>query len=97
MPYAVLESLAIGTPVIASRVGGILEIVNGTCEEDLLITPGSSKELSETVELVVSYGKEYLENQFLSKLLYEFKEKVYSKFDEQRILDNFLGYIYTQK
>jgi glycosyltransferase involved in cell wall biosynthesis len=93
LPYAVVESLAVGTPVIATRTGGIIEIVKGTCVEDLLIAPRNSEELSKTVKLVMSYGKEYLENQFLSKLLYDFKEKIYNKFDEQQLLDNLLSYI----
>ncbi|WP_414832133.1 glycosyltransferase family 4 protein [Afifella sp. YEN Y35] len=44
LPYVVLEAAAAGTPMIATRVGGIPEIFSG--EEDRLIEPGNERALA---------------------------------------------------
>ncbi|WP_164879614.1 glycosyltransferase family 4 protein [Afifella aestuarii] len=44
LPYVVLEAAAAGTPMIATRVGGIPEIFSG--EEDRLIEPGNVRALA---------------------------------------------------
>jgi glycosyltransferase involved in cell wall biosynthesis len=44
MPYIVLEALAAGKPVIASRVGGIPEVLGESSEA--LAIPGDAQDLS---------------------------------------------------
>ena len=51
-PYVVLEAGAAGKPLIATRVGGIPEIVAGTAME--LIAPGSVDELVRAMERVLA-------------------------------------------
>jgi len=43
-PHAPLEALSVGTPVIASRVGGVPEVVNK--ENGVLVKPGEPEELA---------------------------------------------------
>jgi glycosyltransferase involved in cell wall biosynthesis len=43
-PYSVLESLAMGKPVVASRIGGIPELIDEG-KDGLLFTPGDEDEL----------------------------------------------------
>jgi glycosyltransferase involved in cell wall biosynthesis len=46
-PMSVLEAMAAGVPVVATRVGGVPEIaVDGTAE---LVTPGAPRELAEAI------------------------------------------------
>jgi len=47
-PYTILESMASGTPVIASNVGGIPEIITPDYD-GILIEAGSSEKLSEAI------------------------------------------------
>jgi glycosyltransferase involved in cell wall biosynthesis len=52
-PVVCLESLAAGRPVIASRVGGLPEIITDG-ENGLLVEPGDPNALRETLKLVLS-------------------------------------------
>lgn len=45
-PYIVLEAIAAGLPIIATRVGGIPEIL----QEDLLVEPGDSNQLASAIQ-----------------------------------------------
>ncbi|MFA4888699.1 MAG: glycosyltransferase family 4 protein [Candidatus Omnitrophota bacterium] len=47
-PYVCLEAMACGKAVIASRLGGIKEMINHA-DNGLLFSPGSTKELSEQI------------------------------------------------
>jgi len=62
-PIACLEALAAGRPVIASRVGGLPEIIIDG-ENGFLVEPGDPKALRERVRLVLS--DRYLSRQFKS-------------------------------
>ena len=53
LPYAVLESAAVATPVIASRLGGLAAIISDQ-ETGLLFTPGDSGELRKQVEFLAA-------------------------------------------
>lgn len=47
-PYVILEAMAAGLPIVASRTGGIPEMIVGG-ESGLLITPGDAKELADAI------------------------------------------------
>ena len=56
-PVVISESLAKGLPVVASRVGGIPEMVNDQC--GLLVTPGNDDELEAAMERMLDHYQEY--------------------------------------
>jgi glycosyltransferase involved in cell wall biosynthesis len=60
LPYAVLESMLAGTIPVASRVGGVPEIVQGTYAERMLFTPGSVDEFVDRMEVASSLSHEQL-------------------------------------
>ena len=52
-PYSILESFALGKPVVGSHIGGIPEL----CKENLTgltFTPGNSRELRQKIKILVS-------------------------------------------
>jgi teichuronic acid biosynthesis glycosyltransferase TuaC len=53
-PNVILESLACGTPVVATRVGGIPEII--TCENIGLFTEPSESKIAETIRMALKKG-----------------------------------------
>jgi glycosyltransferase involved in cell wall biosynthesis len=58
LPYAVIESMLMGTIPIAARVGGVSEIVKGTPAEDYLFSPGSIDEFVDKVEMLLSQSRD---------------------------------------
>jgi glycosyltransferase involved in cell wall biosynthesis len=58
LSYAVVESMLTGTIPVASRVGGVPEIVEGTPAEEYMFTPGDAGELLDRVEKLVSQPRE---------------------------------------
>ncbi len=52
LPLVIIEALSVGTPVIATRVGGIPEIINDG-ETGILVTPENSPEMAEKINLVI--------------------------------------------
>ena len=87
MPYAVMEALIAGTLPIATRVGGIPEIVENTLADKFLIAPYSSWELAEAINTVASYDVKYVTNT-LNELLSSFDEKRKKIFDPQKIVED---------
>jgi glycosyltransferase involved in cell wall biosynthesis len=62
-PYAVMESMAAGKPVIASRIGGIPEMIDHQIN-GLLFEPGNSDQLAQMIEnignnksMAIKYGQ----------------------------------------
>lgn len=53
--YSLLEAMASGIPVVASRVGGIPEVISQG-KEGFLVTPGNVSELSEALEILIKDG-----------------------------------------
>lgn len=47
MPYIVLEAIAAGKPIVATKVGGIPEIFEG--ETDVLVEPGNAEKLADAM------------------------------------------------
>jgi len=56
-PYSVLESFAYGKPVIASRIGGMPELITDGAN-GLLVEPGNVAELAEKISCLVSRPEE---------------------------------------
>ncbi len=50
-PNAVLEAMALGKPIIGTRVGAIPEMLDGDC--GVLISPKSSREVRDALELLI--------------------------------------------
>jgi glycosyltransferase involved in cell wall biosynthesis len=80
LPYAVLEAMLTGTVPLASRVGGIPEIVEGTYAERLTFTPGHSEELANRMEIVLSLSQNQLAD--ISSTL---RESVVKRFNNEVI------------
>lgn len=56
-PVVISESLVKGVPIIATRVGGIPEMVNEHC--GILVTPGKSEKLAQALETMLDRYQEY--------------------------------------
>ncbi|MGQ9504109.1 MAG: glycosyltransferase family 4 protein [Thermogutta sp.] len=53
LPMVVLEAMALGVPVVASRVEGVTEVIrNG--RDGLLVPPGSAPNLAESLKAIIS-------------------------------------------
>ena len=55
-----MESALLGTVPVASRVGGVPEVVEGTPAEEYLFAPGDAEELAEKVEMLASQPRDYV-------------------------------------
>ncbi|MEM3680042.1 MAG: glycosyltransferase family 4 protein [Metallosphaera sp.] len=90
LPYAVMESMVMGTMPVASRVGGVPEIVGGTFAERLMYKPNDVSELTEQIEYVLSISREQLTNISLS-----LRENVLKRFNRESVKEElvkaFLG------
>ena len=88
IPMVLLESLALGRPVVASRVGGIPEIISHG-KEGLLVEPGDVEELKENVSLLINdrtyadnlarAGRKRVEEKFSGDLMAEQTLRLYSE------------------
>jgi len=89
LPSIIIESMLAGTIPIASKTGGIPEIVRGTYAEKMLFTPGDAEELTDKMEAVLSLSEEQLIN-----IGIKLREAILKKFDEN-IIKNRLLEIFT--
>jgi glycosyltransferase involved in cell wall biosynthesis len=62
LPYAVVESLLIGTIPIAARVGGIPEIIEGTVAERFLFEAGNVDSFIDKISELISCSKDEIVN-----------------------------------
>ena len=85
LPYAVVESMLSGTLPIASRVGGVPEIVQGTYAEKMMFTPGDVEESVRRIEEVLSLSEESLIDIGAS-----LRESILKKFNVNMIRDQLL-------
>jgi glycosyltransferase involved in cell wall biosynthesis len=80
LPYAVVESMLMGTMPVAARVGGVPEIVRGSPAEEYLFTPGDVNEFVDKIEAILSQPRDSIADTG-SKL----REAVLKKFDSETI------------
>jgi glycosyltransferase involved in cell wall biosynthesis len=66
LPFAVLEALSTGLPVVTTRVGGIPEMIDGE-KNGFLVQPFNAKELSDRVLHVLEHPAEADEMGFLAR------------------------------
>ncbi|MDZ4385044.1 MAG: glycosyltransferase family 4 protein [Candidatus Moranbacteria bacterium] len=79
LPYALLEALSLGVPAVASKVGGIPEIISDG-ENGFLVEPKNSKMLAEKINLLL--GDERLKAEFSRSG----REKIQAEFSLGRML-----------
>jgi len=87
--YATIEAMLSGTIPIASKVGGIPEIVQGTYAEKMLFMPGNTKELIDRMRLISSFSKEELIN-----IGRELRQRTLRRFDREKLKDKLLEVFY---
>jgi len=85
LPYVVMESMAMGTIPIASRIGGIPEIVEGSYAEKTLFTPGDNEGLVSRLEEVFTLSREEL-----ASISVELRETAVRRFSVEIIEDRLL-------
>ena len=82
LPYSIAESCLLGTIPVASSVGGVPEIVEGTHAEKLLFRPDDVEDFIEKVDYALVLSREELMD-----IGIELKEKTQKRFDAKRIRD----------
>ncbi|WFO75976.1 glycosyltransferase family 4 protein [Desulfurococcaceae archaeon MEX13E-LK6-19] len=82
LPYVVMEAMVTGTIPLASRVGGIPEMVYNTPAYRFLFNPYNYNELQKNIESVTSLEKKEIED-----IGNELIENAYKKFNEHIILN----------
>ena len=65
---AALESMAVGTPVVASKIGGLAEIVKDK-QTGILVEPNLSQNLAEAIDSLINNATLY---DFIAKQAYEY-------------------------
>jgi len=86
LPYAVIESMLAGTIPIASRIGGIPEVVKETYAEKMMFTPGNSNEMADRIEEVLSLSKDQLID-----IGHKLREDILKRFNNKVVKSQLLG------
>jgi glycosyltransferase involved in cell wall biosynthesis len=60
LPYVLMESMLAGTLPVASDIGGVPEMVEGTYAQRLLFQPGNVEQLAESLDVLFSLSREQL-------------------------------------
>jgi len=90
LPYAIVESLLTGTIPIASKVGGVPEVVKGTVAEKFLFEPENIEEFSDRIERLVSLSKEEVVS--IGTRLREDVRKLFDRGKiERKLIDSFMS------
>ena len=82
-PHTVVESLAVGTPVVATEVGGVAEIVRDG-ENGLLVPPGDPTALADVIRRLVREAglRSHLAAHAVSSVEHLAPERVYARLEE---------------
>ena len=86
LPRVILEAQALSKPVIASRVGGIPEIIKDG-ENGFLVNPGDADDLAEKLRILLSDKKLAIE---MGK---RGREIIQEKFSNEEYIKNYLDMI----
>lgn len=86
LPYVVLEAMLAGTIPIASRVGGVPEIVQGTSAEKMLFAPSAANEIVTHMKSVL-----YLSKEELVSLGMRLREDISKRLDNEQIKRQLMG------
>jgi glycosyltransferase involved in cell wall biosynthesis len=86
LPYIIVESMLLGTIPIASRVGGVPEIVKGSPAEEYLFTPGDINEFIDMIEKLLSQPRNYIMDNGM-----KLREHAFRLFNKERIESRFEG------
>lgn len=88
LPFAVLEALSTGLPVVTTRVGGIPEMIN-TGKNGFLVEPSNSRELADRILFYLEHpalasemgllARETIENNFDWRLIVKKVTRVYDE------------------
>ena len=84
LPTVVLEAMAVGTPVVASRVGGIPEIITHS-KNGLLVEPGDTEGLQQSIALMLHSEAERM------KILHTATERVRQEYDWSKVVLQYLA------
>jgi len=91
LPYTVSEAMLHGTIPIASKVGGVPEIVQGSPAEKMLFQPGDVEELVDKMEATLT-----LSNEQIIEVGYDLRENILKRFDpeitQNKLTELFLPY-----
>jgi len=79
LPYVILEALLLGLPVVASRVGGIPEIITDG-ENGFLVEPKNVQMLAEKIEILLKNG------QLRAKFAQRGQDRVRTHFSLERMI-----------
>jgi glycosyltransferase involved in cell wall biosynthesis len=80
LPGALLEAMATGVPVIASRVGGVPEILNSP-DAGTMVSPSSVDELANAMERL--YNMDEVERNAIGEIL---RERVLAEFTKEKMI-----------
>jgi glycosyltransferase involved in cell wall biosynthesis len=88
LPYAVVEAAALDTIPIASRAGGVTELLNGIIAQQFTVIPGSVNDLAKRLSMITS-----LTTDEVKVLGFKLREEILRKLDpnkiERRIIEIF--------
>jgi len=56
LPYAVVEAVALGTIPIASRAGGVIELLNDTVVQQFMVSSGNANDLVKKILMMLSFN-----------------------------------------
>jgi glycosyltransferase involved in cell wall biosynthesis len=80
-PHTVVEALAVGTPVIATRTGGVAEVVRDG-ENGLLVEPGDVEALADAIRRYFAGLEEGLRANAAGSVAEYAAERVYARLEE---------------
>ena len=90
LPNVLLESLAMGVPVIATNIGGVAEVVIDG-ETGYLVEPGNSTELANAINRIWADQEKYKEMCFNARQL------ITEQFNKEKQFNEFLSYFHEVK